>query len=68
MTNSVNLLGGAGPGHRDPEISPAGTTGTAPLPEDVVARNAELVEEWADKLYDESAQNIMEWEIGRAHV
>ena len=61
MTNSVNLLGGAGPGHRDPEISPAGTTGTAPLPEDVVARNAELVEEWADKLYDKSAQNIMEW-------
>lgn len=71
MTTSINLLGGSaggtGPGrgasreHRDPEVSPAGPRTTEPLAEDIARRNAGLVEDWADRLYDESAENILDW-------
>ena len=61
MTTSINLLGGSSSSHRDPELSPAGTAGTAPLSQDTLTRNAELVEQWADRLYRESARTIMEW-------
>lgn len=60
MTNNVNLLG-AGKNFRDPALSPEGTRDTAPLPEDIAATNARLVEQWADKLYDATAEDIMEW-------
>lgn len=65
MTNSVNLLGGTGnPGGtalRDPEVSPEGPRTSEPLPADVAERNAELVEEYADELYDADARTILEW-------
>lgn len=56
----VNLLQ-PGKGFRDPEVSPEGPTTTRELPEDVRRRNEELVNEWAEKLYDESAENIFSW-------
>lgn len=64
MTTSVNLLGGNGEGRaepRDPELSPEGPKSTAPLPAAVAKRNAELVERYADELYDADAQTILEW-------
>lgn len=57
---NLNLIQPQG-NFRDPEISPDGPKSTEPLPEDVAAKNAQLVEQWADKLYDASAQDIMEW-------
>ncbi|QGU08435.1 Phosphoadenosine phosphosulfate reductase [Corynebacterium occultum] len=59
----INALGNQ-PGDRatrDPEQSPEGPNSTTPLPMDVAKRNAELVEEWADQLYDADAQTILEW-------
>ncbi len=46
---------------RDPEISPEGPKETEPLSADVAAANAKLVDDWADKLYNASAQEILEW-------
>ncbi|MCT1684009.1 phosphoadenylyl-sulfate reductase [Corynebacterium appendicis] len=46
---------------RDPEISPEGPKETEPLSADVAAQNAQLVDDWADKLYNVSAQEILEW-------
>ncbi len=46
---------------QDPSISPEGTQGTQPLPEDIAQRNAELVDIWADQLYYASAAEIMDW-------
>ena len=46
---------------RDPEISPEGPKETEPLSADVAAENAQLVDDWADKLYNASAQEILEW-------
>ena len=46
---------------RDPEISPEGPKETAPLSPEVAAENARLVDEWAEKLYSASAQEIMQW-------
>ncbi|MDK8626643.1 phosphoadenylyl-sulfate reductase [Corynebacterium appendicis] len=46
---------------RDPEISPEGPKETEPLSADVAAQNAQLVDDWADKLYNASAQEILEW-------
>lgn len=46
---------------RDPEISPEGPKETEPLSADVAAQNAQLVDDWADKLYNASAQQILEW-------
>ena len=57
----INLLNQPGANYRDPEISPEGPKETAPLPRDVAERNAQLVEEWAPKLYDASATDILEW-------
>ena len=57
MTNLLNQPGGD---FRDPEISPAGPRETAALPEDVAKQNAQLVQEWAPKLYDASAADIDE--------
>lgn len=47
--------------YRDPAISPEGPRSSEPLDPAVAARNAELVEQWAGKLYDASAQDILEW-------
>ena len=58
MTNLLNQPGG---NFRDPEISPDGPKETEALPEDVAKRNASLVEEWADKLYDATAGEILDW-------
>lgn len=60
MTQSLNLLDGDKP-YRDPSISPEGTRDTAPLNQDIAAKNERLVDEWADKLYAESAESIMAW-------
>ncbi len=57
----INLLNQSGDGFRDPEISPEGPKETAPLPGDVGKQNALLVDEWADKLYDATAADILEW-------
>ncbi|MBA1837832.1 phosphoadenylyl-sulfate reductase [Corynebacterium sp. zg912] len=57
----INLLNQPGGNFRDPEISPDGPKETEALPEDVAKRNASLVEEWADKLYDASAADILNW-------
>lgn len=46
---------------RDPEISPEGPKETEPLRAEIAEANARLVDEWADKLYDASAQEILEW-------
>ena len=46
---------------RDPEISPEGPKETAPLAPEIAAENARLVDEWAEKLYSASAQEIMQW-------
>ena len=58
MTNLLNQPGG---NFRDPEISPAGPRETAALPEDVAKQNAQLVDQWAPKLYDASAADILGW-------
>lgn len=47
--------------HKDPNISPTGPTTTEPLPAAIANRNAELVEEYAGKLYNADAQTIFEW-------
>ena len=57
----INLLNQPGGNFRDPGISPDGPKETEALPEDVAKRNASLVEEWADKLYDASAADILNW-------
>lgn len=46
---------------RDPEISPEGPKETEPLSADIAAANAKLVDDWADTLYNASAQEILEW-------
>ena len=46
---------------RDPEVSPEGPKETAQLPHEIAVENQRLVDEWADKLYDASAQEILEW-------
>ncbi|SER92536.1 phosphoadenylyl-sulfate reductase [Corynebacterium cystitidis] len=56
----VNLLQN-GEVFRDPAISPAGPTTTRALTDENLRRNEELVEKWADSLYDESAENILSW-------
>ena len=63
-TNMINLLhtGGSGDsGYRDPAISPDGPTTTEPLPPEIAERNATLVEEFADSLYDAPADAILAW-------
>lgn len=58
--SGVNLLGGAGE-FTDPSVSPPGPKATAPLPEDVAQKNKELVEQYADQLYNASAEEILDW-------
>ena len=60
MNPTTNLLDG-GKNYRDPSISPEGTRDTAPLDAEVAARNQQLVDQWADKLHDASAETITEW-------
>lgn len=57
----INLLNQPGANYRDPEISPEGPKETEALPEDVAKQNASLVDQWADKLYDASAADILNW-------
>ena len=58
----INLLNAAGGGeYRDPEISPDGPKETAALEGGVEKQNALLVEEWADKLSNASAEAILQW-------
>ncbi|WIM67463.1 phosphoadenylyl-sulfate reductase [Corynebacterium breve] len=56
----MNLLGASGT-YRDPEESPAGVTTTAPLDDDTLRANQELVDKHADALYNETAENILDW-------
>lgn len=46
---------------RDPEISPEGPKETEPLGPETAETNAKLVDAWADKLYNATAQEILEW-------
>ncbi|MHA2789952.1 phosphoadenylyl-sulfate reductase [Corynebacterium sp. S7] len=57
---SVNLLGGSA-NYRDPEVSPEGQKNTAPLSSETARINEELVDKYAEKLYDETAENILDW-------
>ncbi|WP_026254435.1 phosphoadenylyl-sulfate reductase [Corynebacterium pilosum] len=50
-----------GSNFRDPGISPDGPTTTRALNDDTLRRNQALVDKWADTLYDESAENILDW-------
>lgn len=59
MTSHIDLVSGGD--YRDPAQSPEGTRDTAALPADIVKRNRELVEQWADKLHDASAEEICAW-------
>ncbi|AKK11972.1 phosphoadenylyl-sulfate reductase [Corynebacterium uterequi] len=62
MSSTINLLSAGGTGDfRDPGISPQGPRAAEPLPDDVVTRNAELVERWAAKLYDAPAEDILDF-------
>lgn len=49
------------PSFRDPGVSPPGPTTTKPLAPEVAQRNAELVEEFGQELYDASAPAILSW-------
>ena len=60
MTHSVDLLGG-GKNYRDPSESPEGTRDTKSLSAAVKEDNEKLVKDWADKLYDAPATDIMAW-------
>lgn len=67
MTTSINLLSGGGSRqYRDPDISPEGPNSAAPLSDEDRARNENLVERYADKLYHADAATIFEWT--REHV
>ena len=57
MTDLLN----AGKNYKDASQSPEGTRDTAPLSPEIAKTNEELVEQWADKLYDASATDIMAW-------
>lgn len=57
MTDLLN----AGKEFEDASLSPEGTRDTAPLAADIAEANQALVEQWADKLFDASATDIMEW-------
>lgn len=46
---------------KDPAISPAGTSRTAPLAPEVAAANADLVNRYADSLFDAPAAEILDW-------
>ena len=46
---------------RDPDISPAGPTTTSPLSEEVAQQNALLVDDWAAKLHNAPASEILQW-------
>ncbi|KQB86092.1 phosphoadenylyl-sulfate reductase [Corynebacterium lowii] len=64
MSTRINLLGATGSTAqeiRDPEISPEGPRSTAALSKKAARRNEELVERWADELYQASASTIFEW-------
>lgn len=54
----MNLLSAA---KRDPQVSPPGPNTTAPLDPRTTQRNAELVETFAEQLYDASAETILAW-------
>lgn len=58
--NALGAQAGAR-GLRDPEQSPAGPDSTTPLEADTAERNAELVAQWADQLYDADAETILGW-------
>lgn len=57
MTDLLN----AGKNFRDASQSPEGTRDTAPLSVDIAETNQKLVEQWADKLFDATATDIMSW-------
>lgn len=57
----TNLLHPGGPDYRDPEQSPAGPKTTEPLTAEVAQRNAELVDAYADQLYNAPPAEILEW-------
>ena len=57
MTDLLN----AGKTYQDASISPEGTRDTAPLPADVAQKNQDLVERFAEKLFNATATDIMDW-------
>ena len=57
MTDLLN----AGKTYQDASISPKGTRDTAPLPADVAQKNRDLVERFAEKLFNATATDIMDW-------
>ena len=57
MTDLLN----AGKTYQDASISPEGTRDTAPLPADVAQKNQDLVECFAEKLFNATATDIMDW-------
>lgn len=59
MTSHIDLVSGGE--YRDPAQSPEGTRDTAELPVGIAKRNRELVEQWAEKLHDASAEEICAW-------
>lgn len=64
MSNSNELFTNFGIGSQkltDPSISPEGTQEPQPLTDAEIAQNKQLVEDYAEKLYDASAQEILEW-------
>ena len=58
MTNFLPL---GGTTYRDPEVSPDGPKTTQPLAPEIAERNAALVEQFAGKLYDASADTTLDW-------
>ncbi len=46
---------------KDPEVSPAGPRATAALSEEVAEKNRELVDKYAEQLYQADAPTILEW-------
>ena len=46
---------------RDPDISPKGPRRTSPLPHRVAQQNALLVDDWAAKLHNAPASEILQW-------
>ncbi|QXB19155.1 phosphoadenylylsulfate reductase (thioredoxin) [Corynebacterium coyleae] len=56
----INLLNQSS-NFRDPDISPEGPRRTSPLPNRVAQQNALLVDDWAAKLHNAPASEILQW-------
>ena len=52
--------------YQDPDVSPAGPRTTTPLDPDTACRNQQLVDQYAEHLYDAPADAILDW--ARTHA